>query len=75
MPCTSEGFDHFCFRSRIEIHVGDGASDKLTSIAKPLLSYCLPGPAIEAIKDEAIRTNAIENVGQQSVATSILESQ
>jgi hypothetical protein len=39
-PCTSEGFDHFCFRSGIEIHVSDGVLNDAPGDGEPFLACC-----------------------------------
>ena len=36
-PCASEGFDHFCFSSRIDIQVNDGVLNDAPGEGEPFL--------------------------------------
>ena len=47
---------------RGQIHVGNGASNQLTSDAEPLLSRCRTWLVVEAIKDGAFGTNTVESI-------------
>ena len=47
---------------RGQVHVGNGAGNQFTGDPKPLLARCRPWPVVEAIKDGAFRTDAVEDV-------------
>ena len=49
--------------------MSNGAGNQLTRDAEPFLARCRSGPVIKAIKDGAFRTDAVEDVGYQSAAT------
>ena len=47
---------------RVQIHLGDGLLNQLTSDGETLFSGCRCGPFSEAIKDRAFETQTIKDV-------------
>ena len=46
---------------RVQVHVGNGLVDQLTSDGEPLLPGCRCGPFSEAIKDRPLKTETIKD--------------
>ena len=47
---------------RIQVHVGDGLLNQLTSDGEPLLAGCGCGPFSEAIEDRPLKAQTINDV-------------